>query len=91
MRLIVALILSLSVAVSVAGCGGNACQQACDKQKDCAKNIDCAGDFACEMMKNAMASIDCSAGNSGDCSGQAKEAADKINSCTLDPKTCTCK
>jgi hypothetical protein len=53
--------------------------------------MDCAGDTGCEIGKSILVNVDCSAGNGGDCSGQAKESADKINSCSLDPKTCACK
>lgn len=90
MRFVLAIVASLAFAITAVGCGGNACQQACDKIKSCAKSIDCAGDLGCELLKGSMSNVDCSAGT-GECTGQAKENADKVNSCTLDSKTCVCK
>ncbi len=91
MRFVLAIVASLAFAITAVGCGGNACTDACEKVKTCAKNIDCAGDLGCELLKGTMSNVDCNAGNNSECSGTAKESADKINGCTLDSKTCACK
>ena len=96
MKKIVALLGALALCVVAAGCGGgNACVDTCEKVKSCLQNVSCDGLDAlaktmCEASKATYQNMDC--GKLGDaCEGQAKEAADALNKCDFDSKTCTCK
>ena len=73
-------------------CGDNECEEAADKLAGCMASVDCstqAQPANCETAKQ-MASL--AADVSGSCEGQAKEAAQQILDCELDPALmCNCK
>lgn len=83
--------------------GGNVCEQAFNKQKDCAKDLDCTAlsgveQTVCEVMKAlgqityAQAQEACEQQTPGacECTGQVKADAEDLMDCTLDPATCAC-
>ena len=87
-------------------CGGNACESSFDKVKACAAKLACdsltdaTAKATCEITKKLYANLDYAASKAAcekatpgkcNCDGAALTAAESINSCTLDEKTCACK
>jgi hypothetical protein len=84
--------------------GGDVCEQAFNKMKDCVSKLDCASvtdgskKAACEFNKSfyavlssyaaAMDACKQSGGANCDCTGDNKTEAEKVMSSELDPETC---
>ncbi len=88
---LVSLLVAAAFAIAAVGCGTTVCESACEKQKSCVQNLDCAASGpACEFTKQMLGQLDCSAAGDA-CSGQTEAAFKELDSCELDPATCECK
>jgi hypothetical protein len=88
------LLLALLIACLLPGCSGSVCQDACEKQKRCAQDLNCAQlpdneKPACQSAKNLFANEDCSEIKT--CAGVDKERAQELNGCELSKFCGDCK
>lgn len=92
-----ALALSALLITGLWGCGDTSvCEEACEKQKSCARALDCTttdplGAGSCQQQKDQLLAADCSKLSiEGACEGDIKALYESIDQCTLNPTTCTC-
>lgn len=97
-RLLVTPTILIALTFSAAGCdgGGDPCQQACEKQKACARPkldaLNCDDPqlkTACDAIRQALA-VDCSQAAGAACTGDFRAMSERTLSCDMDPNTCTC-
>jgi hypothetical protein len=86
------LMLGMAATGLLGACGDNECEEAADKLAACMASVDCsqqAQPANCETAKQMAAMA---ADVSGSCEGEAKQAAQQILDCELDPALmCNCK
>ena len=92
MKKMIAALGTVALLAVAAGCGGNTCQDGCDKVRTCLQNLDCSKtiDPQCQITKAQVGAMDCNVISDNTCSGATKTKWDSVNSCTLDPQTCAC-
>jgi hypothetical protein len=90
MRIVLAALAMFVLLVLGAGCGGNSCQDSCERVRSCAQNLDCtkATSAECQLMKASEGAYDCN--SISQCEGTVKARWDTVATCTLDPTTCGC-
>ena len=95
--------LLLVICGAACGGGGDVCEQAFDKTKACATNLDCTKltgmeQAACNLMKQLYGGMDYAASKSAcekakpgqcECTGENKTAAEKVVNGQMDPATCS--
>lgn len=81
------------IALFMASCGSDICEQAYDKQKQCIDSLNCnlAGPMerpTCERTKASFQEVEKVPQEL--CSGELEAAAEMIVNCPLNPTTCSC-
>jgi hypothetical protein len=78
-------------------CGdASVCEQACNKQKQCAEALKCSttdplGSSSCAQTKSYLTGLDCDKLSlPGACSGDVLTAYQAIQNCYLNPTSCIC-
>jgi hypothetical protein len=90
MRIVLAVLAMFVLLVLCAGCGGNSCQDSCDRVRSCYQDLDCskATTADCQIMKASYGALDCN--SISQCEGTVKAKWDTVATCTLDATTCGC-